>query len=227
MASSSPALPSVFIGSSSEGLEVARSIEFNLQSDAEITIWSEGLFGLSMGYLESLVSALERFDFAVLVLTPDDLVSSRNIELQAPRDNVMFELELFMGRLGRNRTFAVNSDDPKMKIPSDLAGVKTLAYQSRRGDGNLIAATSPACTLIRKSIKELGLSEGRGLKRLTSAATQFESLSDKVTRIIYLMASSRILELEHIQKQFGGVLDHDFLAKLINDIQALKSETQP
>jgi hypothetical protein len=39
--------------------------------------------------------------FAVLIITPDDVVSSRDIEAQAPRDNVMFELGLFMGRLGR------------------------------------------------------------------------------------------------------------------------------
>src|SRR5262245_20378197 len=84
--------PSVFVGSSSEGEEVARAIEYNLRNDAEITVWHNGVFGLNLGYLESLVTALERFDYAILVLTPDDLVSSRDSLRQAPRDNVMFEL---------------------------------------------------------------------------------------------------------------------------------------
>lgn len=227
MADSSQVVPSVFIGSSSEGLEVARSVEFNLKDDAEVTLWHHGAFGLNKGYLESLVEALERFDFAILVLTPDDFVSSRNVVLLAPRDNIMFELGLFMGALGRNRTFAVCSDDPRMKIPTDLAGVNLLQYRSSRADGNLLSATSPACTLIRKSIKELGLSGNRGLKRLASATSHFEGLSDKVTRIIYLMARSRILELEHIKNQFGSFLPSEFTEKLIQDISLLKSETEP
>ena len=79
MSSPTQLTPSLFIGSSTEGIEVARAIEVNLQKDAEITVWSSGIFGLNIGYLESLVSALDKFDFAVLVLT--------------------FELGLFMGGL--------------------------------------------------------------------------------------------------------------------------------
>jgi predicted nucleotide-binding protein len=86
--------PSIFVGSSSEGLDVARAIEFPLQHDAEITIWNEGFFGLGTGTLEALVNAIERFDFATLVLTGDDLVVSRDVSSLGPRDNVMFELGL-------------------------------------------------------------------------------------------------------------------------------------
>jgi predicted nucleotide-binding protein len=115
--------PSIFIGSSSEGLEIARAIEFQLKDVGEITIWNEGVFGLGLGTLESLVNALERFDFAILALTPDDFTVSRNVPTSSPRDNVMFELGLFMGRLGRSRTFIVYDVSTKLKIPSDLAGV--------------------------------------------------------------------------------------------------------
>ena len=221
------AMPSLFIGSSSEGLEIARAIEFNLKDDAEITIWSNGVFGLNEGYLESLVIALERFDFAVLVLTPDDLITSRDIISQAPRDNVMFELGLFMGRLGKNRTFAVCSDAPDMKFPSDFAGVMLDRFQSNRSDANLIAALSPACFRVRQSIKELGISDARVAKRLTSATTQVEGLSGRMERIIYLMARSRIIELEHVRNNFGGLLDSDLYEKLTKDIELLKSETEP
>lgn len=65
--------PSLFIGSSSEGLEIARAIELNLEYDAEVTIWSNGLFGLGMGTLETLVKSLDKFDFAALILTPEVL----------------------------------------------------------------------------------------------------------------------------------------------------------
>lgn len=39
------ARPSVFIGSSSEGLKVARNVKAQLSNDAEVTIWHEGVFG--------------------------------------------------------------------------------------------------------------------------------------------------------------------------------------
>ena len=97
--------PALFIGSSTQGLDVARAVEFNLKDDADVTLWSSGVFGLSHGTLQSLVAALDRFDFAVLVLTPDDLLSSHDVVSQAPRDNVLFELGLFMGRFDEGDEF--------------------------------------------------------------------------------------------------------------------------
>ena len=58
--------PRVFIGSSVEGLVVAESLQLGMEFDVESTIWSQGVFGLSDGTLESLVRAVKEFDFAVL-----------------------------------------------------------------------------------------------------------------------------------------------------------------
>jgi predicted nucleotide-binding protein len=123
------AKPSVFIGSSSEGLEFARAVRVLLTQDAEVTVWNEGLFRPGSTFIETLVNALPRFDFAILVLTPDDLVHSREVEMLSPRDNVLFELGLFMGRLGRSRTFMLHQSHAKLKIPSDLSGVTTATYE--------------------------------------------------------------------------------------------------
>ena len=97
--------PSVFIGSSSEGLRIAQAVQVLLDQVCEVEIWSQGVFGLTQGTLESLVLAIEQFDFAVLVLTTDDLTISRGVERPVARDNVLFELGLFVGGLGRDRTF--------------------------------------------------------------------------------------------------------------------------
>lgn len=152
--------PKIFIGSSSEGLSIARDIEFQLQDDAEITIWKNGVFGLGMGTLESLETVLGKFDFAILVLTPDDMILSRESVSQSPRDNVLLELGMFIGRLGRGRTFIVYNRDAGLKLPSDLAGV-TEAEFGNREDKNTLAAVSPACTMIRYAMRSLGTAPQR------------------------------------------------------------------
>jgi predicted nucleotide-binding protein len=45
--------------------------------------------------------AQDKFYFAVLVLTPDDLALKRAAVDQIARDNVLFEQGLFMGALSR------------------------------------------------------------------------------------------------------------------------------
>jgi hypothetical protein len=99
---------------------------------------------------------LDRFDFAILVLTPDDLVISRGGSNQAPRDNVLFELGLFMGGIGRDRTFIVYDRTAHIKLPSDLAGV-TAATFAPHSDGNLVSALGAVTARIASIVKQLGL----------------------------------------------------------------------
>ena len=59
---------------------------------------------MSKGSLQGLVEQVLKFDFAVLIMTPDDLTEKRGVSEMSPRDNVIFELGLFMGALGPART---------------------------------------------------------------------------------------------------------------------------
>jgi predicted nucleotide-binding protein len=91
--------PLVFVGSSSEGLELSECIQEALDPVADVRLWKQGVFDLSSSFLESLIKALDDADFGILVLSADDITVSRGSESAAPRDNVLFELGLFMGRL--------------------------------------------------------------------------------------------------------------------------------
>lgn len=146
--------PTVFIGSSSEGLEIAQAIQYQLQNDAIVKIWNEGIFNLSHGILESLINSLDNYDFAILILRGDDKVLSKGTTYNATRDNVLLELGLFLGHIGRSRTFMVFDKNNSPAIISDLSGITFATYDSNSND--LITSVGPACFLIRKKIKDLG-----------------------------------------------------------------------
>jgi len=154
--------PIVFIGSSKLGLNIAKVIQAQLKDIAVCQVWDQGLFGLGLGSLEGLVESLDDFEFAILVLTPDDITESRGVKVQTPRDNVVFEFGLFIGHLGRDRVYGVYWNDGKTKTPTDLAGV-TLSYCEPLDLDKKISTYSikdlqlllgPNCTEIRGAIQE-------------------------------------------------------------------------
>ena len=151
--------PKIFIASSSEGLEVTHAVRRLLLQElgdrAEIEPWPRK-FDLSATYIESLEKSADHADFAISVLTADDLTTSRKKESLAPRDNVVFELGLFMGRLGRERCYLIRQNNSKLKLPSDLLGVH-LADFTPPADGNLKAVLDPVCALIAERIGALGI----------------------------------------------------------------------
>lgn len=147
---SAPPLPRMFLGSSTEGLRLAQAIQAELEHDVECTIWSQGVFGLSDGTLDGLLAAGDTYQWATLILTADDVINKRGWMSACARDNVLFELGFFMGRLGRPRVFVVRTDET-MDVPTDLAGV-TLSRILRRSDGNVQAAVGPTCSRIRAAI---------------------------------------------------------------------------
>lgn len=143
--------PRAFIGSSSEGLTIAMAIQELLDPVAECTIWNQGVFAPSSTIIDSLQDARLLYDFAVVVLTPDDTTSKRGVVAPSPRDNLLFELGLFAGALGRARTFLVLPADSHLQLPSDLSGVTTARFRSRI-DGNLVAALGPAMSQIMRAM---------------------------------------------------------------------------
>ena len=63
--------------------------------------------------------------FAIALLTPDDTGSLSNDDTPRPRarQNVIFELGFFIGRLGRYRVCALTNGEVEIEIPSDYSGV--------------------------------------------------------------------------------------------------------
>lgn len=131
-------LPPCFIGSSAEGEPYAEALRVHLE-DAGVParLWSLETFAAGKTTLETLEEQLDQCSFAVLVVTPDDELSKRGSFKLAPRDNVMLEYGMFLGRLGRERTFLLAPRGLKeLHLPSDLLGM-TLKLYTHRDDATL------------------------------------------------------------------------------------------
>jgi len=147
--------PQLFVGSSKKNLRAAKVLGECLEDAADVKIWDEDVFALNQGFLETLLEKLQDYDFAVFIIAPDDLTTSKEETRPSPRDNVLFESGLFMGLLGRSRVFLVCDQSAELKIPSDLAGVTLASYDGARIDGpDAPAAVRRACRLITDKIRE-------------------------------------------------------------------------
>lgn len=145
--------PKFFIGSSAERLDVARAIQANLDYDCHTEIWSQGLFELSKSSLDNLIDSLDQFDFAIFILYPDDILQTRESKLNVVRDNVIFELGLFFGKLGRNQVyFVVPRGKDTIHLPSDLLGITYGTFDSDHS--NLNAALGPFCSQVIEKVKK-------------------------------------------------------------------------
>ena len=149
--------PRLFIGSSVESLDVAYALQENLEFSAEVTVWSQGLFDLTRSALHSLLEAIGTFDFAAFVFTPDDVAKIRDETIRIVRDNIVFELGLFLGELGEDRVFIVSPRSATdLHLPTDIAGIIPGTYEPNRSDQNTVAALGPAATKIRRALQTVG-----------------------------------------------------------------------
>lgn len=148
--------PRIFIASAVESLDVADAFNVNLDHQAEVTVWKNG-FSLTQTTIDSLVKIAETMDFAIFIFTPDDVARIRNKEQHVVRDNVVFELGLFTGTLGKDRCFIVKPRNVDLHLPTDLLGLTPADYDGERSDGNLEAAVNHPCVLIKKEVAKLGL----------------------------------------------------------------------
>src|SRR4051812_3252851 len=138
--------PRIFIGSSTERLEIAYAIQESLDHDAQTTVWTQGIFKLSSSALDSLINSLDNFDFAVFVFHPDDVTQIRQSSYETVRDNLIFELGLFIGKIGKDRVFfLVPRDVHKLHLPTDLLGITPGTYDNTRTDNNLLASLGSFC----------------------------------------------------------------------------------
>jgi len=135
----------LFIGSSSEEIKLAEIAKSILENDFDVTIWNEtvwdsAVFKINENFLSDLLKASLKFDFGIIIGTNDDKVEYRGDIKMQPRDNVLFELGLFTGRLGTSRCgFLI---DKEIKIPTDFTGISLARFDKNIPDSFSVAVNS-------------------------------------------------------------------------------------
>ncbi|HAS8291268.1 TPA: hypothetical protein I7707_21480, partial [Vibrio vulnificus] len=132
--------PRLFIASSAESLPIAEAVNVNLDHDFEVTIWKNGTFKLSSSTIDDLVEKSSTVDFALFIFAPDDITSIRSRKEHVVRDNVIFEMGLFVGAIGKSRSFILKPRNVEMHLPTDLLGVTPADYEATRSDNDLVSA---------------------------------------------------------------------------------------
>jgi hypothetical protein len=142
----------VFVASSREASRLAVAVQENLP-EADVTIWNQDAFGVGQNIIDELVRNLQKSQFGVFIFSPDDEVKIRGEAQPAVRDNVLLELGMFIGGLGKGRSFIVQPSGADLRIPVDLLGVVTAQYDGKRAKDEPRAALGPACAQIMDAIK--------------------------------------------------------------------------
>jgi len=172
----------LFIGSSFEELELAKLAKSILDKDFEVTIWNEkvwdsSVFKINQNFLADLIKASLQFDFGILLGTNDDKVIFRGKEVLQPRDNVLFELGLFTGRLGTSKcAFLI---DKEIKLLSDFNGLTLADF-----DKSDIVSFESAVNQIKDLFLSSADDETNFFPSATLASVYFENLIVPICRYI-------------------------------------------
>ena len=125
-------------------------------------VWDKYDFPLGESILDGLLLAAEQYDFALFVFGQDDTLIIRGNTTKVVRENVLFELfelGLFIGRIGRERAIWLSPQGTKAPDSiSDLDGIIHLTFDEPDGSnaGSLPELLSASVAKICKQVSELG-----------------------------------------------------------------------
>jgi len=140
--------PKIFIGSSTDGYDTAKKVKDFLSVAADCYLWQDSdVWEPNMSTFDNLLRMVGFFDFGVFVATADDLTFTNETIVTESRDNVIVEMSLFLGAMGRDKSFLLVEDG--VKLPSDFNGIYMPRFKVK--DDNSIKA---ACDAYARKIDE-------------------------------------------------------------------------
>ena len=149
-------VPKLFVSSLPEGVSITRNIQNILaHDDIIVTVSSDNIFGAPRSAINSFLDEAGQSDFCALALTNDDQVINRGNVQSMVRDSIVLKIGLFMGTVGRKRTFLIMPKQLDINIPIELLGLKVIEYQVDP-DKSLASVLTPLSIQLRDQILSKG-----------------------------------------------------------------------
>jgi|SRR6267143_286550 len=184
-------IPRLFLGSSSESLPQAETLQQLLAPVASVHLWNQSFYKPGYFTLETLIDKVSQFDFAVFLVSPEDVAEIRGRRALIARDNVLFEAGLFFGQLGRRRTLLVAPANPDFHLPSDLRGLTLVEYH-----GADTTSWSASLGSAASQIKEVIAAEGQRVLHPDSAQEETPVvIPDHIYLYIANQGTGKLLEV--------------------------------
>jgi hypothetical protein len=114
------------------------------------------------------LKAAQLTDYAIFVFDGDDVTRTRGVDAQTVRDNVLFEFGLFIGRIGKGRTFWISARPESHRTPADLVGITHLSFArpATSDHDSLIGALEQPSERLRTVIERQGPRDDRVVEEL-------------------------------------------------------------
>jgi len=218
-------LPKIFVASSVEGLPVAEAVNIKLEYGARVKQW-DNAFDLSSITITSLIDRANETDYGVFVFHKDDTTTIKGNLYSVVRDNVLFELGLFIGALGIDHCFVLipKSNETEFRLPTDLAGVTTSTYDDELDD--MVDAVATSCAKIKQAIKKLSKSNNEGTEPVVgTSASQLEQQLNSTQSEVWRLNQDLELTREELTDLLSSVTSFFFtVAKPATELEISKWE---
>lgn len=159
--------PTIFVGSSTPALSVAKEVKRMLADVADVVVW-DSAFDAGTWLLGGILNQAQQSDFGVFVIREDDTTKIKGTDYMTVRDNVLFEAGVFMGALGPERTILLwpSATTPKkLRLPTDLEGLLRETYTPPHSP-DVKPDIRPAMLSIRKRVESMGLALRSGYNEI-------------------------------------------------------------
>lgn len=197
MSKSTLVLPKVIVFSSSERKSVRDRLINALKDVCIATSWDKGFFPISQTAYSAFQHLANQYDFAIIILSPDDMVKCRGKAYMQPRDNLLFELGVSF-QFPQKRIIIFSHED--CRIPGDIDGFQRIVWTDPMSDFDF-------SNKIIKHITDITNEEGL-LLTWDECMSAISQLHTKLTRSAHGFHFHSIVAVEG-----GGGIPADLLAR--------------
>ena len=140
----------IFIGSSTDGYSIAEKVKVHLSAVGDCFLWHEpNVWEPNKSTFDNLLRMASYYDFGIFVATKDDIRTTKEgfTVIDKPRDNVILEMALFLGSMGRHKSFLLVEEG--VTLPTDFDGIFMPRFLRSNDD-----SIKNACQAYRNKIEE-------------------------------------------------------------------------